>query len=330
MQILMREKALVNVLDNRGIKNDNTKSSLKVAFIGCVAFSEQVLRCLLSLKSESIQVCAIVSKNESLINDDHIDLQPIAREFNIPSLDYQTSSEALEPFLSKYKPDVIYCFGWSHLIPTSVMNIAKYGAIGFHPTQLPLHRGRHPIIWTLALGLTETATSFFQLEKGADTGAILDQKSLVVDISDTASSLYEKIIQQAIIQVPEFTRKLRDGNAVFLPQDETKSSIWRKRGFQDGLIDWRMSALSIYNLIRALTKPYCGAQFAYKDQYITIWQSKLDSAFENYFQEESQYFEPGKILANNESSFLIQCGDHSTLLITKTADFPTLNVGEYL
>ncbi|MFQ8877714.1 MAG: hypothetical protein ACLR7N_03875 [Roseburia hominis] len=41
-------------------------------------------------------------------------------------------------------------------------------------------------------------------------------------------------------------------------------NVWRKRGKRDGEIDWRMSSRAIYNLVRALTKPYVGAHFVYR------------------------------------------------------------------
>jgi len=329
MTSIKSEEINVNL---RNKTKDKVLSSerLDVAFIGCVSFSEETLKCLLSLSSERINICAVVSKSQSHINDDHVDLLPRAKKHKIPHLDYQNTPELLENFLAKHKPDVIYCFGWSHLIPKSILNIARYGAIGFHPTQLPLHRGRHPIIWTLALGLTETATTFFQMEQGADTGAIIHQENLEVLLSDTASTLYEKIISQALRQIPMFTRQLRDGDAVFIEQDETKSSEWRKRGFRDGIIDWRMSAISIYNLIRALTKPYCGAQFACKEQFIIIWRAEIPQPSSDEFNADITFEEPGKILAIDEYSMLIQCGDNSTILVGKTPDFPTLNIGEFL
>ncbi len=34
------------------------------------------------------------------------------------------------------------------------------GVIGCHDTMLPQNRGRHPIIWALALGLKETGQTF--------------------------------------------------------------------------------------------------------------------------------------------------------------------------
>lgn len=35
------------------------------------------------------------------------------------------------------------------------------GVLGYHPAKLPQNRGRHPLIWALALGLKKSASTFF-------------------------------------------------------------------------------------------------------------------------------------------------------------------------
>ena len=49
----------------------------------------------------------------------------------------------------------------------------------------------------------------------------------------------------------------------------------RKRNFDDGKIDWRMSAFNIQNLINALNKPYPGAHFIFKNKKIYCWKSQI-------------------------------------------------------
>lgn len=38
---------------------------------------------------------------------------------------------------------------------------SRIGIIGYHPTKLPNNRGRHPLIWTLLLGLKELGEHSF-------------------------------------------------------------------------------------------------------------------------------------------------------------------------
>ena len=80
------------------------------------------------------------------------------------------------------KPDIIFCFGWSSLIKSEVLNLTKLGVVGYHPAMLPNNRGRHPLIWAKILGLTQTGSTYFFMDEGADTGDILDQSSFEISI----------------------------------------------------------------------------------------------------------------------------------------------------
>ena len=65
--------------------------------------------------------------------------------------------------------------------------------------------------------------------------------------------------------VTDFKLWIKNNSIKRIKQDHSISNIWRKRGLKDGIIDWRMSSIGIYNLVRALTKPYIGAIFYYKE-----------------------------------------------------------------
>ena len=58
-------------------------------------------------------------------------------------------------------------------------------------------------------------------------------------------------------------------------QKDYSSNYWRKRKKNDGQIDWRMSANSIHNLVRALHKPYPGAIFNFNDKEYLVWETKV-------------------------------------------------------
>ena len=44
------------------------------------------------------------------------------------------------------------------------------------PVGAAANRGRHPLIWALALGLTETGSTYFLMDARADAGPILSQR----------------------------------------------------------------------------------------------------------------------------------------------------------
>jgi methionyl-tRNA formyltransferase len=298
---------------------------LNVLFIGCVEFSEIALKTLLLMMENNVNVCGVVSKSQSNFNNDHVNLLPLALQNNIKAYDFKGDVAELEDFVTVTAPDVIYCFGWSHLLSDKILATSHYGVIGFHPTKLPMNRGRHPIIWTLALGLTETATTFFQMDSGADSGDIINQQDLRVLSDDNAQSLYHKICQQAAKQIPIFTLEIRDNKINPVEQDQAKASYWRKRSAADGLIDWRMSANSIYNLVRALSKPYCGAHFSYREKCYTVWTAWLGQS-----QLGNVNNEPGKVVKVNSKKILIQCGDNSTIWIENLSTLPEIEIGSFL
>jgi methionyl-tRNA formyltransferase len=78
------------------------------------------------------------------------------------------------------------------------------GVVGFHPAALPENRGRHPLIWALVLGLEETASTFFFMDEGADSGDLLSQRRISIEPADDAGSLYARITEVAMCQIREF------------------------------------------------------------------------------------------------------------------------------
>ncbi|HZG87399.1 formyltransferase family protein [Paenibacillus sp.] len=286
---------------------------MRVVFIGCVQFSETTLEVL--LQQERAEIAGIVTKAASAINADFRSLEPIAAREKIPCFLYQRSAD-VEPmirWIQELAPDVVYCFGWSHLLPAELLSVPRLGVIGYHPAALPQNRGRHPIIWALALGLKHTASTFFFMDEGADTGDILDQRPIAIEDDDDAATLYSKLENVAKEQIASFTRALAEGTYMRVPQDHTKANSWRKRGKQDGAIDWRMSSASVHNLVRALTRPYIGAHLtASNGEEAKVWKTvRVDELY-----PETNNLEPGKVLRVNGTAVDIKCG-HGVIRIVE-------------
>lgn len=296
--------------------------------IGCVEFSEHALIKLIELESKKVcEVVGVITKKNSKFNADFVDLRSslIKGGRAETRIHYYLGDVRLLEFLGQIKPDVIYCFGWSSLLSQEVLRSASKGVIGFHPAALPKNRGRHPIIWALTLGLTETASTFFRMDEGADSGPILSQKTLAITPCDDARSLYDKIVQVAVKQIEDFTVKLADKSENFQDQDHSLANYWRKRSAKDGLIDWRMAADNIHNLVRALADPYPGADLHVEGSgLIKVWKSSVSdgSVLSN--------IEPGKVLQVENNMTLVKCAGSTALWLEHTE--PALNVseGQYL
>jgi methionyl-tRNA formyltransferase len=294
---------------------------MRVTFIGSVLFSRTVLAALASLPG--VEIAGVVTRTRAPQSGDFACLSSDAEALDVPCLtaDDCTDSE-LEDWIRQTAPDVIFCIGWNRLLRANILDIPKKGVVGYHPTALPENRGRHPIIWALALGLDRTASSFFLMDTGADTGAIIDQEPIAISPDDDAATLYARLEEIAPVQIRRFVPKLLDGSLIPQPQNPEDGNSWRKRTPADGQIDWRMSAHTIQNLVRALTHPYPGATCRHAENDVIIWKAEVVTG-------TPQNLEPGKVLESGSNGVLVKCGTDALRIVTHTFD-PLPQPGSYL
>lgn len=101
---------------------------------------------------------------------------------------------------------------------------AKLGAIGYHPSLLPRHRGRDAVRWVVHMGEKITGGTLYQMDDGADTGAILLQDWCHVRPDDTAQTLWQR--ELALMGLRLFRQYLRDWQSIQPKvQDETLATF---------------------------------------------------------------------------------------------------------
>jgi methionyl-tRNA formyltransferase len=69
---------------------------------------------------------------------------------------------------------------------------ARVAAIGYHPSLLPLHRGRDAVRWTIRDGDRVTGGSIYHLTERTDAGAIAAQEHIIVPPGSTVESLWRE------------------------------------------------------------------------------------------------------------------------------------------
>jgi methionyl-tRNA formyltransferase len=75
-----------------------------------------------------------------------------------------------------------------------------------------------------------------------------------------------------------------------------------------------MSAHTIHNLVKAITKPYPGAYFEYENERIIVWKS-------NVILGTKDNIEPGKILSISKNGAVVKCGEESIRLLLTEPNF---------
>lgn len=297
------------------------KKKIKIIFIGSVLFSKYLIESLNKLNF--IEIVAVITKKRKKIKSDYCDLTKIAKKHNLKSFYVDDiNSERSLYILNKAKADYIFCFGWSQILKKRTINAVKKFVIGYHPSDLPSNRGRHPIIWAIALGLKKTASCFFKMNEKPDDGKVLSKKYILISNQDNAYSLYLKLVNLAKSQLKNLAHELYRGKLDIIKEKKKEKNYWRKRNYDDGKIDWRMTADSINNLIKALSHPYDGAHFMYKSKEYIVFYSKVIKISKNNI-------EPGKILTINRGSLTVKCGLNA-LQLKKIKTNRAFKTGEYL
>lgn len=96
--------------------------------------------------------------------------------------------------IKKIEPDYIFVVGLSQLVPQEMINLARKGVVGFHPTPLPKFRGRAALVWQILLGVRNTKCTLFMIDEGMDSGDILGQEDYIIEDTDYAIDVREKLL----------------------------------------------------------------------------------------------------------------------------------------
>lgn len=202
------------------------------------------------------------------------DPSPLARSFGVSTLN--TSDGRLmsaQHEISGADPDYLLVIGWSSLVPDSVLRLARgtdgapepkvgwRGAIGMHPTKLPLGRGQAPIPWTIIKGLSDTALTVFFLSSQPDAGDIIAQYPIGVSKTETSHTLFRRFAALHYQAGAELADAIASHGLAAAPQDNTMSSRWPKRRPRDGELTHTMSLAEVDAMTRALATPYPPAFF---------------------------------------------------------------------
>jgi methionyl-tRNA formyltransferase len=98
---------------------------------------------------------------------------------------------------------------------------ARVAAIGYHPSLLPLHRGRDAIRWTIRDGDRVSGGSVYHLSNRTDGGPIAAQEHILVPPGSTAESLWrDHLAPLGISLLVRVVNDLAHGRRVEVPQDE--------------------------------------------------------------------------------------------------------------
>ena len=274
---------------------------MKAVFMGTPEFAVPTLQALI----DHHEVLAVVTQpDKQRGRGKKMQFPPVkekAVEYDIPV--YQPQRARDEEFIEELKnlnPDVIVVVAYGQILPESILNIPKYGCINVHGSLLPKYRGAAPIQWAVLDGEEKTGITTMYMEKGLDTGDMIDKAEVVLDKKETAGSLHDKLMVLGANLLLETLKKLEDGTAVREKQNDEESCYAKMLSKDMGQIDFTKSAREIECLIRGLN-PWPSAYTEWNGKVMKIWEAGV--------LDENTDAKPGTIVKVEKDGFFVQTGD---------------------
>ena len=249
---------------------------MKSVLIGSVGSSRKMLEAMIEV---GFPITYVFSLDESAaVNvSGYEPIHELAAEHDI---DYKTFKRINDQdnvdLIKQINPDYIFVIGLSQLVKKDIIDSAKIGVVGFHPTALPKMRGRAANVWQVLLGVHEAKVSLFFIDEGTDSGDILGQEPFTIEETDYAIDVRRKIDDAASRLSRRVLRQIMDGSVSPVKQNEEEATYLLKRSPEDGLVDWNKPIKEIHTLIRAVSLPFPGAFGMYDGKHkLIIWRAEM-------------------------------------------------------
>ena len=249
-----------------------------------------------------------------------ISKSPVASYAEENNLELYSPKELRSPeeikFIRDMNLDFIVVIAYGLILPEEILNLPKFGCYNLHASILPRWRGAAPIQRSMIEGDEMTGVTIMKMNKGLDTGDIVLQDKLKINISESYTELETRL---SLMGADLFEKFFKDSlfKNITQKQDDTLSCYAEKISKQETKIFWKEDALKIVRRINAYN-PNPGAWFMWKNKRIKILKAievDIDA-------------EPGKVV---DDDLNIGCGNKSIRpIILKVEGKQSCSIDEFL
>lgn len=207
--------------------------------------------------------------------------------------------------LKSYNADIQVVVAF-RMLPEIVWRMPPLGTINVHASLLPNYRGAAPINWAIMNGEHKTGVTTFSLQHQIDTGNVLLQKEVLIENSDNAGRLHDKLMKAGALLLVETLHQIENHQITSIPQAQLLQQDTLHHApkifTETCLINWHQNTDKIHNHIRGLS-PYPAAFTHIGDKKFKI--------LEAYPVFEGILHPPGTIITDNKNFVHISTLDGS-------------------
>jgi len=122
------------------------------------------------------------------------------------------------------RSDVLLLANYTKILKDADRALPRVGALCFHPSPLPVHRGRDAVYWTVKNGDATCGVSWFWIDEGIDTGELAG--TIEIGRPDVRpKELYEQtLVPLGTMLLDALVAEFVRGNFSRYPQDESRAT----------------------------------------------------------------------------------------------------------
>lgn len=243
---------------------------LKVVFMGTPEFSVPVLSMLI----ENTNVLLVVTQPDKAVGrGGKVSLSPIKE------LALKNNIEVFQPVKIRHdyervlevKPDIIITCAYGQIIPSAILDFPRFGCINVHASLLPKLRGGAPIHHAIMDGYMETGVTIMFMDKGMDTGDMIEKRALPITNFDNVGTLYDKLSVLGSELLKETLPNIISGNITRTKQDDSLATYAYNIKKEEELLDFNDKAIDIFNKVRGLN-PFPGSYLTINNKVLKIYE----------------------------------------------------------
>ena len=213
----------------------------------------------------------------------HINKTPVelwAIEHNIQCLKPEKIDDDFIKEFNNFNIDLSIVVAYGKILPENIIQSPKLGTINIHYSLLPKYRGASPLEGALLNGDTTTGISIQQMVFKLDSGPIIKEIEVPIDIDATKEELRTSLIKLGGEALCSILPDIYNKNINPKYQEEEKATFCKKIKKEDGLINPSINQKENYNKYRAFygwPGVYFFTQKDNKDIRIKIVKAKYEN-----------------------------------------------------
>ena len=170
--------------------------------------------------------------------------------------------------------DLFALASYGKILPQALLDRPKLGAFNVHPSLLPQYRGATPIQGALLNGEAFTGVSIMLMDAGMDTGDLVSQEPVLIDLDDDYGTLHDRLAQRGADLLGYAIDLAKRGPLQPVPQAGT-ATYTRPIRKEDLEIDWSWPPRRIVNAVRAYA-PSPAARATLEGESVKLVRAHLD------------------------------------------------------